>query len=286
MGKQERELVSGRAAGQRLALVLGGGGSKGALQAGLYRAMSELGIRPDMIVGTSVGAFNAAFIAAGIDPDVLAEGWAGLSFRRLFGFNWKVLTRGTAASSLFSPARLRRLLADRLPAGRLEDLPMQLSLVSTHMVNGDACVWERGDLVDAVLASISIPGILPPVLTPDGTPHVDGSLAADLPIDLACERGATEVIAMNCRTCATCVPNPTRLPEIIGAAFGLAADRNRRAVAERYAETPNVLLLQPELGEEIPTLDFSRGERLVREGYEYSLPHLREWLQRRAGEAA
>lgn len=59
-----------------LALVLGGGGSKGALQAGLHRALSELGVRPDLIVGSSVGALNGALIAAGVGPRSLAEGWA------------------------------------------------------------------------------------------------------------------------------------------------------------------------------------------------------------------
>jgi len=260
--------------------VFSGGGSKGALQVGLYRAMTELGVRPDFVLGTSVGALNAAFVAAGVDPDVVAAGWARLSFRRLFGFNWRFLVPGKAAPGLFSPTRLRRLLCADLPVARFEETEIPLSVVTTHMGLGEACVWERGEIVDAVVTSCSVPGILPPVIGHDGVAHIDGSLADNLPIELALERGATHVIAMNCRTCAACVPDPKRLRDVLGAAFGIASDCKLRVMEDRYRDAPNILLLQPELGESIATLDFSQGERLVREGYEYALPRLREWLAR------
>ncbi len=265
---------------RQLALVLSGGGSKGALQVGLYRALHEIGVRPMLVIGTSVGALNAAFVAAGVDPATLAAGWADLSFRKLFGFNWRLLAQGVRAASLFSSSRLRRLLERDLPVRRFEDLETPLAVVTTHMGAGDACVWERGDIVEAVVASCSVPGILPPVLAHDGVPHFDGSLADNLPIDLAFERGATHVIAMNCRTCAACVPGSTRLRDVLGAAFGIAADCKLRSMADRYREADNILLLQPEIGEEIATLDFSQGARLVELGYRYAVPKVLEWVGR------
>ncbi|MDX1578448.1 MAG: patatin-like phospholipase family protein [Gemmatimonadota bacterium] len=267
--------------GARLALVLSGGGSKGALQVGLYRALAELGVRPDFVLGTSVGALNAAFIAGGHDPDALADGWAGLSFRRLFGFNWRILFKGTSAQSLFSPGPLRRLLEDRLSARRFEELDTKLFVVTTHMETGEACVTDEGDIVGAVITSCSIPGILPPVLAHDGIPHIDGSLADNLPVDLAFERGATHVIAMNSRTCAACAPRATNLRDVLGAAFGIAADCKLRIMEDEYREDDRVLLLQPELGERVPTLDFSRGRELVEQGYAYAAPRLSEWLEAR-----
>jgi len=268
-----------RSAGsRRLALVLSGGGSKGALQVGLYRAMDEIGLRPDFVLGTSVGALNAAFVATGVDPEVLAQGWANLSFRRLFGFNWRLFLPGGAISSLFTPTRLQRLLREDLPVHSFDETEIPLSVVTTHMGLGEACVWERGDIADAVVTSCSVPGILPPVIGHDGVPHIDGSLANNIPIDLALERGATHVIAMNCRTCAACVPDARRLHNVLGAAFGIAADCKLRVMEERYREAPNILLLQPELGESIAALDFSQGRRLAQQGYEYAAPRLREWL--------
>ena len=281
LGAAEPVGAAERVRPERLALVLGGGGSKGAMQVGLYQAMTELGLRPDHIIGTSVGALTGAFIAAGMEPELLARGWAGLTRRKLFGFNWQILTRGVSVSSVFSSERLCRLLQERLRVSDFEELEIPLSVVTTHLGLGEACLWERGDVARAVVASCSIPGILPPVMEHGGVPHVDGSLADNLPIDIALERGATEVIAMNCRTCARCQPGVASLTDVIGAAFGIAADCRLRMMAERYREAPNVLLLQPDIGERISALDFSHGARLIREGYEYSLPRLREWLEKR-----
>jgi len=263
---------------RRLALVLGGGGSKGGLRVGLFKAMWELGVRPDLIVGTSVGALNGAFIAAEVDPATLAAGWSGLSRRRLFGLNWQLLWRGLHAPSVFSSSRLVHFLREHLPISCLEDLPIPLSLITTHLGAGEACLWERGSLPQAVVASCSVPGILPPVKGHDGIPHVDGSLADNLPIDIALDLGATHVIAMNCRTCDRCTPRIDDLVGVVGAAFIVAADCKLRLMADKYSNAPNILLLQPEIGELIRALDFSYGRRLVQEGYEYALPRLKERL--------
>lgn len=262
----------------RLALVLGGGGSKGALQVGLYRAMRELGLRPDLVVGASVGAVNGAFVAAGVGPGALAQGWASLSRDDLFSYNWRELWKGLGARSLFSAAPLRRLLAGGIPARRLEDLEVPLAVVTTHLAAGDACVWDAGDLLEAVVASCAIPGLLPPVEGPDGELHVDGSLADNLPIEIALRRGATHVVAMNCRTCDRCRRDSPSLTDVIGQAFSIAADCSLRWMADRFEDRDRVLLLQPELGEHINALDFSHGERLVEAGYQDALPRLREWV--------
>ncbi|MFQ5679624.1 MAG: patatin-like phospholipase family protein [Gemmatimonadota bacterium] len=262
---------------RKLALVLGGGGSKGALQVGLYRALCELGLRPDLIIGASVGAVNGAFMAAGVGPRALAGGWATLSRQDLFSYNWRVLWKGLSASSLFSPARLRRLL-ERLPARDFEDLTTPLAVVTTHLTAGEPCIWERGDLVEAVVASCSVPGLLPPVEGHDRVLHVDGSLANNVPIEVAFARGATHVVAMNCRTCDRCRRNSARLTDVIGQAFSIAADCKLREMADSYATRREVLLLQPDLGVHINALDFSQGRKLVQAGYACALPELRRWV--------
>lgn len=262
----------------RLALVLGGGGSKGALQVGLHRALCELDLRPDLIVGASVGAVNGAFIAAGVGPRALAAGWARLSRNDLFAYNWSILWRGLSATSVFSARPLRALLGDSLPASRFAELQVPLALVTTHLGTGEPCVWDRGDLVEAIVASTSIPGLLPPVEGHDGIRHIDGSLADNIPVEIAFERGATHVVAMNCRTCDRCRRESVRLADVLGQAFSIAADCTLRRMAEAYAERDDVLLLQPDLGEHINALDFSHGARLAEAGYRSSLPRLRDWV--------
>ncbi|MFQ5690154.1 MAG: patatin-like phospholipase family protein [Gemmatimonadota bacterium] len=263
----------------RLALVLGGGGSKGALQVGLFQAMCQLGLRPDLIVGASVGAINGAFMATGVGPKILAQGWSALRREDLFSFNWRLLWRGASAQSILSARPLRELLERSLPKARFEALPVPLALVTTHLSTGEACVWERGDLIDAIIASSAIPGLLPPVEGHDGVRHVDGSLADNVPIEVALERGATHAIVMNCRTCDRCRRESVGLTDILGQAFSIAADCKLRGLESHGNHGEEVLLLQPEMGEHIRALDFSQGKRLVRAGYEHSLPRLRAWLE-------
>jgi len=258
--------------------VLSGGGSKGALQAGLYRAMCELGVRPDLIVGVSVGSLNGVFIAAGTGPRTLGEGWAGLSRGDLFSFNWSLLWKGLGAASIFSDGHFRRFLEDRFPVRRFEELEIPLHVVTTHLAMGEACRLEEGDVVQAVLASCSLPGLLPPVRMHGDVPHIDGSLGNNLPVEIARDLGAERVVAMNCRTCDRCGPGDVSLTGVIGRAFGIAADCTLRREEVRFREDPDVLLLQPDIGEHVYALDFSQGRRLVEAGYEYALPKLRSWL--------
>lgn len=266
----------------RLALVLTGGGSKGALHVGMYRAACELGLEPDLIVGVSVGALNGAFIAAGVGPRALEEGWKEIRRGDLFRFNWPLLWRGLSAEALFRASPFRHFLEERLPVGRFEELGTPLHVVSTHLSGGTACAWNEGDLAEAVLASCSVPGLLPPVYAHGGVAHVDGSLGDNLPVDRARAAGADRIVAMTTRTCDRCAPQRFRIGDVLGRAFSIAADCTLRQRAEELHGAPDLLLMQPELGEEIYALDFSHSERLVRAGYEYALPVLREWLEKGA----
>lgn len=263
---------------RRMALVLGGGGSKGALQVGLYRAMCEVGLRPDLVVGASVGAVNGASIAAGVGPRALARGWSSLTRGDLFTYNWRVLWRGLRARGLLSAGPLRRLLGDGFPARRFDELDLTFAVVTTHLASGEPCVWDAGDLLEAVVASCSIPGLLAPVEGRDGALHVDGSLADNMPIRLALRRGATHVVAMNCRTCDRCRRESPRLTDVIGQAFSIAADCSLRRMADDFEDDERVLLLQPDLGEYINALDFSHADRLMEAGHACALPRLRTWL--------
>ena len=272
-----------KASESEVALVLGGGGSKGALQVGLWRAMCELGIRPRFVVGASVGAVNGAYIAAGVGPRSLADSWSRLRRSDLFSFNWRLLWRAGQARSLLSARPLRNLLDRTLGARTFDGLDLPLHVVTTHLGAGEACVWSRGPLFPALQASVAIPGLLPPIHGDDGAWHLDGSLGDNVPIEVARRLGAGRVIAMNCRTCDRCETEDPGLTEVLGRAFGIAADCKLRSRSAAWADTPGVLLLQPDLGEHVQALDFSRGRELVEAGYEHALPRLRAWLE---GEAS
>lgn len=144
------------------ALVLCGGAAHGAIEVGLYRALVELGIEFDFIVGTSIGAVNGALIAAGLSPAELAERWRHIRTSDVLDFRrgWLRLLRN--APDLCDGWRTEQFIRRLLPFHTFMHLPRWLAIVATDLMTGEAVVLEWGDLVEAVLASIALPGLLPP----------------------------------------------------------------------------------------------------------------------------
>ena len=246
-------------------LVLCGGGSRGAIEVGFAQALWESGVRFDGIVGSSVGALNDAFLAAGGHPDELAEIWRSLRFRDVFRFNWRILLRGVRETAVFAIGRRLRRLVRELGAGRFEHLSFPFAVVATDLATGNAVVLDRGPVEPALMASIAIPGLLPPVRL-DGRCLVDGSLSADLPVGEAVRRGATEVWAMRCACCASPEYRFDSLTAVIAQTFGIAVDRTRPfcETAPPHVRT-HIWSVDAEM--HVPSLDFSAADTLIAAAY-------------------
>ncbi len=189
-------LLRGR---RRVAIVLSGGGSLGATQVGMLQALFDAGVRPDMVVGTSVGAINAASVAAWPEPEgikKLADIWRGLRREDVFPLGWTaamgLLGRG---NHLISNGGVRSILERNLPYKHIEDAVVPLHIVASELQSGRAVVLSSGDVVPALLASCAIPGVFPPV-TIDRQELVDGGVANHTPIAAAIERGATQIYVL------------------------------------------------------------------------------------------
>ena len=118
-----------------MAFVLSGGANLGAAQAGMLEALLNAGIVPDLLVGTSIGAVNAAFMAAGPTPDrarALSEIWRRLSAEEIFPLRAAQVTRAILAGGLFSPAPLRRMLEREIPFRLIEEAVTPLRIVATR----------------------------------------------------------------------------------------------------------------------------------------------------------
>src|SRR5581483_11468449 len=216
------------------ALVLCGGGSRGAVEVGLYRALVELRIPIDLIVGTSVGAINGAAIAAGLSPDPLAQLWRGLTRRDVVRFNRQLFWKFLWADSLFDHRPLRRFLERNLPLRRFEELRIPLIVTGTDFGTGRSVYWRRGDLVDAIMASVAMPGLFPPQFV-GGVQLVDGGITDNVPIGVAVAEGADTVFVMLCACCER-VSGPVRaLFAILRRALAIAVDRKYHVEVERYA---------------------------------------------------
>lgn len=174
----------------RVAFVLSGGASLGAIQVGMLRALAARGIAPDVIVGTSVGAVNGAFLAGRPFTrgtiDELDEIWVDLRRGRVFPAEPLTGFLGFAGlrANLAPAGLLRRLVARHVEHGFLEDLPIPLHVIACDVLTGTEVRLSRGPLVEAVLASAAIPGVFPPVER-DSRLLIDGGVLDNTPISHA-----------------------------------------------------------------------------------------------------
>jgi NTE family protein len=161
----------------------------GAAEVGMLRALLEAGIRPDVIVGTSIGAINGAAIAA--QPDAagverLSQLWRDLEASGVFSGSVirRVSTLARTRTHLHANAPLRRLLEKHLAVRRIEDLQVRFECVAASIEQAAERWFTEGPLVDAVLASAAVPGILPPVRI--GDEHfIDGGIVNSIPVGRA-----------------------------------------------------------------------------------------------------
>jgi NTE family protein len=165
-----------------VAFVLGGGGVLGAHEVGMLRALCEAGIQPDAVIGTSVGAVNGALVAAGFSPDAvthLANLWTSIGDEGVFGGSVlaRMSTLVRSRTHLHSNERLRALLEQHLPVSLIEELAVPFQCVAASVERAGAHWFSSGPLVDAVLASAAVPGLLPPVEI-DGEHYLDGGEVA------------------------------------------------------------------------------------------------------------
>jgi NTE family protein len=207
------------------AFVLGGGGVLGAHEVGMLQALAEAGIRPDIVVGTSVGAINGAFVAA--DPvgaaGRLSELWKGAHLQR--AFSGTLLGRAArlarSGTHLHAIEPLQHMLDDALPAKSFADLQLPFNCVAASIERASAQWFTSGPLVPAVLASCAVPGLLPPVEI-DGEHYFDGGLVDSIPVGRAVELGAGTVYVLHVGRIERPLAPPERLWEVGLVAFEIA----------------------------------------------------------------
>jgi NTE family protein len=238
------------------AFVLGGGGVLGAGEVGMLRALLEAGVAPDLVVGTSVGALNGAFLAA--EPTVeatvrLAAVWRELSeqggvFAGSVGARLSTALR--SRTHLHASGPLRELLTTHLPVDRIEDLQVRFQCVAAAVERAAEHWFASGPLVDAVLASAAVPGLLPPVRI--GEEHfLDGGLVNSIPVSRAVELGATTVWVLQVGRVEQSLTVPTRPWEVALVAFEIA--RRHRFARDMATVPEGVTVHVLPTGDEAPT---------------------------------
>ncbi|MDE2293647.1 MAG: patatin-like phospholipase family protein [Elusimicrobia bacterium] len=259
----------------KTALVLSGGGSRGAAEVGFYRALRELGVGVDFIVGASVGAINGAFIASGLEWSAMRGLWRDFARRRPFRLNWRLLLSPFAEDGLLDAQGLHRFLSDSLPTTRFESLPVPLTVVATSLQDMAAVYLERrGDLLQALMASTALPLYFPPVRVA-GRQLVDGGVADNAPIAAAIARGATRVYCFRC-DCDAEAERPVRgWLDVHATAFRVAMKQRLLRELDGCRSRAELVVVDSCLLASPGLLDFSRSEELMEQAYAVSLARLR-----------
>jgi NTE family protein len=222
------------------AIVLGGGGVLGAVQVGMVRALVEVGVRPDLVVGTSVGALNGAVIAA-LPLDEVADRldalWRSPDVRTLFAAGTVRRLREIARSGVaaHSSAPLRRAVAAVLGDRHIENLPVRFTCCAASIEDAAEHWFDRGPVVDAVLASAAVPGILPPAVV-EGRHYLDGGLVNSIPLGQAVELGADRIFVLQVGRIDQPLRPPKRPWEVALVAFEIA---RRHRYARDLASVPH-----------------------------------------------
>ncbi|MGH2477922.1 MAG: patatin-like phospholipase family protein, partial [Candidatus Limnocylindrales bacterium] len=250
------------------AFVLSGGGSLGAVQVGMLAALDERGLRPDLLVGTSVGALNAAYIAAnGFDTgtvDRLAAVWQRVRRSDVFPFDpiRQALAIAGRRPSLCSPGPLRRLVEANLAIDDIAGVRIPLHIVVTDVMSGEEVLLSSGDLAAGVLASAALPAIFPPVEL-DGRVLIDGGVADNAAVSQAIALGADRVVVLPAGiACALTAPPASPIASAMHALTLLIQQRLIVEVAH-LADRAEIIVLPPLCPLAVSPIDFGSSAELT-----------------------
>lgn len=269
----------------REAVVLSGGGSLGAAQVGALRALLEHGVVPDLFVGCSVGALNAAFLA--IDPSPgrvqeLAEVWSRLERQHVFGTSRRQVAAHLVRRDdhLYEPHALRDLVRTWVPLRDLAETAVPCHVVTTDLLAGTPCWWSSGDPVQVLTASACLPALFPPVAL-GGSLHVDGGVVAPVPVDRALELGAvrTWVLDVSGGSIGRRDERMTAL-DVLLLSFAITRTHLDRTGQAQPRPGQDVVRLPRLVQGRHEMRDFSRTGQFLRDGYEAAAPAVAAALSR------
>lgn len=266
-----------RAGAAKTAFVLGGGGNLGSIQVGMLLALFERGIRPDTLYGCSVGALNAAALAA--RPDLeglerLRDAWLEPGTGQVFSAGklagpWLLLRK---SPSMVSNDRLRELIERTLTGRTFESLSLPLAIVATSLRTGREVWFRSGPLLEPILASAALPGILPPVAI-GGEMLIDGGVVDNVPISQAVHDGAERVVVLHVGNFDRPRPPAQRPLDVVLQAFSIA--RNHRFASEAAADHGIELVVLPGVDPgPLRRNDFSKTEALIERAHRTASAYL------------
>lgn len=253
------------------AFVLSGGASLGSVQVGMLRALSEAGVRPDFVVGTSAGAINVAYFSKNPTIGGVAELgaiWSNMKRATVFPVRPGLGFLGfVGRRDHLCPSRpLSELLARHLGDQHLEQSAVPAHVIAADLSTGREVCISSGLSAPAVLASASLPGVLPPVRL-EGRSLIDGGVINNAPLSHAIRLGADTIYLLACgHACALEAPPKSALGVILQSVSVLIGRQLVHDV-ERFEGTCNLHVVPQMCPQNVAPMDFSQADKLMANAY-------------------
>lgn len=270
------------------AFVLGGGGLLGAVEVGMLRALLEADVRPDLVLGTSVGALNGALLASQPDEGVverLVALWeSAAASREVYGDNpVRQMTRAVRTGThLHSAKPLRVKLEQELGDRTFADLEVEFQCCAASIERAAEHWFTQGRVVDAVVASAAVPGLLRPAVV-EGEHYLDGGIVNSIPVGRAVECGADRVFVLQVGRVDRPLTPPRKPWEVARVSFEIARRHrfHREMAALPHGVTAHVLPTGDVLAGDDSLLsyrDFRGVVRRIEAAYQASADYLEDHL--------
>lgn len=252
----------------KTAWILPGGASMGAVQVGQSEALLEAGVMPDLIIGSSAGSLNAAWLAA--DPTVhgaavLGELWLAARRSQIFPLRPKAAALGLLGrrDHVVPADGLTRWLEAHLPYRHLEEARIPLTVTTTDLDTGEAVYLSSGPAIPALVASCAIPGVFPPVPL-GGRLLVDGGLSISTPVEVAVAAGAQRIYVLPTADLAS-TDRPRHARDVALRAMNLLLGHVRVAAVTPWVDRVEIWTVPAPHVEGVSPFSFKHTSRLISE---------------------
>lgn len=221
----------------KIGLALGSGGAKGLAHIGVLKVLEENNIPIDYIAGSSIGAFIGAYYALNKEIKPLEEIYRKMKKKDIL----KLVDLSPPTKGIIKGRKIRSFIKSIIGNKRFEDVQIPLAIVTTNLCSGEEVVMREGKLVDAIMASISIPGIFPPQKI-KGKYYVDGGIVNPTPVNIVKEMGADVIVGVDLTMKKEVKFNKTpTLFEVLWRSYEII----RKRIVESNVMGENTLIIQP-----------------------------------------
>lgn len=278
---------------RRIGLTLGGGGVRGLAHVGVLEVLDELGLEPCIISGTSMGAVIGALYASGLSGRAIRElihshavlksdSWPDLFKKKSELLKWvDAFSLDLGSGGLINTDKFISYLFSEIGESKFEDLKIPLCVVATDFWAGEEVVFESGDLLPAIQASMAVPGVFAPVVTMDRV-LVDGGVVNLVPYDHIMDRCDISIV-VNVAKART--PEKIETPSVIESILGTFDIMQMSALAEKMKRSEPNIYIRPEIND-VRMFDFNKIEDVFQQSKPAieKMRHLiMEWMSKEPG---